>query len=151
MRRNIRFPIGPRRITSRTASIGTPVRNAREAMKEIEFRYAALIKNLEAATPDALEYALQPIFDKSQIYVPVLTEALKESGVIEAHRTSTGAKASVGYGVHGDPFYAIYVHERVDLQHEPPTQALFLRRAVEEEIDNVRPRVIKYLRGQAGV
>jgi hypothetical protein len=77
------------------------------------------------------EYEL--VLAKSQVYVPRDTGALaatgQVTGPIEVGDTSTVA---VSYGGSDAP-YAEVVHERLDTRHEPPTQAKYLERAVQEQ------------------
>lgn len=121
---------------SRAATTRRFQASAREQMAEIIRRYRNLINRLKTVTPEAMEEALQPVYDKSQEYCPVDTGALINSGVVEITKTSGGK--TVGYIKYGDAvaWYAAIVHERMDLNHEPPTRAKFLQSALEEEFDN---------------
>lgn len=65
----------------------------------------------------------------SQKLVPVDTEALKKSGRVEVKGVGLNATATVEYGGSDAP-YAYIVHERLDIPHEPPTQARYLADAV---------------------
>lgn len=115
-------------------------------MELAERRLARIIKKIEGATPEALLYALEPMFDKSWMYTPVATGALKLSGELEAEQTRWGATAVIRYGADGDPKYTIFVHEMVEYQHAPPTRAKFLEAAMNEHIDEVPQLVREYLK-----
>ena len=83
-----------------------------------------------------LEKALDYLYKKSQIEVPVDTTALKKSGYWIVIGDGINATGEVGYGgpsqpdpdnpVHIDVNYALIVHEMKDNQHEPPTKAKYL-------------------------
>lgn len=127
-----------------SASAGA-TRDLRAQMASIEKKVTQAIQNIDNLIPEAIRYGLQPIYDKSQIYVPVLTGDLKASGFIVTSKTSRGASGAVVYGTANDPFYAIWVHERLDLNHKSPTQAKFLEAAVHEELHKVRPRIVQFM------
>lgn len=64
--------------------------------------------------------------------VPVDTGNLRYSGLGNARITESspvGAKGEVGYTAK----YAVYVHERTDLRHQPGKEAKFLQKAVAHE------------------
>jgi hypothetical protein len=110
--------------------------SARADMADIVKKYEMLIRHLGNVTPDILENALIPVFDKSQEYVPVKTGLLKESGVLEVSDEGGQPQAEIIYG-NAEAWYAALVHEYVWLNHEPPTRAKYLQSAMEEELDSV--------------
>tara|TARA_Y100000310_G_scaffold335584_1_gene417959 strand:- start:1358 stop:1840 length:483 start_codon:yes stop_codon:yes gene_type:complete len=120
-------------------------------MRAIRDRLKGVVAGIENATPDALVFALQPIFDKSQVYVPVETMRLKNSGFLETVKTMQGASAAIGYAKGGNPFYAAFVHERIWVQHKTPTRAKFLEAAVNEHISEVGPRYVSFVQGATGL
>lgn len=122
-------------------------REAAAAMASAEYKLTRLINKIEGATPAALEYALEPMFDKSWLYTPVDTGALKLSGYLEAEQTPRGATAVIGYAADGNPGYAVFVHEMIGFKHEPPTRSKFLEAAMYEHLDEVLPRVRDFLAG----
>jgi len=97
--------------------------------------YTKLIRHLRTVTPDALLNALDPVFQKSQEYVPVKTGSLQSSGVMRVEGEGNNLEGSI---VYGNPvaWYAAIVHEYVWLNHEPPTRAKYLQAALEEELDS---------------
>ena len=152
MARAVRFSVGSRRITSNVPSAQAgATRDLRVQMASIEKKVKQAIQNIDNLIPEAIHYGLQPIYDKSQIYVPVLTGDLKISGFITTSKTSRGATGAIGYGAAGDPFYAIWVHERLDLKHESPTQAKFLEAAVHEKLHRVRTRILEFMKMRLNV
>jgi len=97
---------------------------------------------LEAAADGQL-LAAKKVYDLSQIYVPKDTHALQRSGkVIEFGAPVGRGMETVGVMVQygGDEVtgkYASIVHNDLEAFHEPPTQAMYLQRAVDE----VAPRM----------
>jgi hypothetical protein len=86
--------------------------------------------------------ALQPNYEKSQEYVPKQTGRLSRSGYLQIAETSRGnPRVEIGYGYGGDPFYTVFVHEMVNIRHEPPTRAKFLQQAIMEDLDGIFKRL----------
>lgn len=94
----------------------------------------------------AAQHSVQPIFDESQVLVPVDTGALKASGFIEVAKTSRGVQAIVGYGANGSPPYTIIVHENLEFHHMPPTQAKFLEEAYNRHEMEIDARFVDFMR-----
>ena len=142
-----RVSIGSRRITSGTrGSVAGATRDIRAQFKGIETRLRETISNIKDATPDAVRHGLQPIFDKSQEYVPVDTMELKNSGYLEVRESSHKVEAEIGYARGGHPHYAVIVHEDPDLQHKSPTRSKFLEQAINEKFSGVKSRILSALR-----
>ncbi len=143
MARNLRFSIGPRRVSpGMSPSQSGYIRHMRAQFKELEDDFGDFIKHIQGITPDAVAAALKPIFDLSQKYVPVDTSKLKNSGFILVKETSKGASGVVGYAAGGVPDYALIVHENLDFSHKAPTQARFLARAIEELFFTVQKALV---------
>jgi hypothetical protein len=82
------------------------------------------------AINEGLDKAAVVLYNKSQELVPVDTGRLKASGQIANNgKKGFGAETLVEYGGPEAP-YAFIVHERLDVHHEPPTQAKYLTAAV---------------------
>lgn len=110
--------------------------DARADMANIIANYKTLMAQLKSVTPDAMLSAMQPVFDKSQEYVPRKTGALAESGILEVGTDNSGRPTvKIQYGDSSAP-YAALVHEMVWLNHESPTRAKYLQSAMEEEFDS---------------
>lgn len=97
----------------------------------------AVVKNLsrakalgEAGIVRGVTKAAEFLLAKSQELVPVDTGELKESGHVEVQ----GKTAAVVY----DAPHALWVHERLDQHHEPPTQAKFLEQPAKEYVGEMR-------------
>lgn len=111
--------------------------SARSSMAEINAAYTKILQRMKAVTPEILREAMEPIFEKSQDYVPVKTGALKASGRLSISG-GAGERPSA-FIIYGDASskYAAIVHERTDLNHAAPTRAKFLQSAMEEEFDSL--------------
>lgn len=78
-----------------------------------------------------VERCVRMIYDLSQVYVPVDTQALKLSGETIVVGTGLQTEGLVHYGGPAAP-HAFVVHERVEVRHKAPTSARYLSRAVNE-------------------
>lgn len=149
---NVRFPVGRQRLhhNVRPSQAGY-TRAIRAQMKQIVDNMQKVIKAIHATSKPALQYALQPIYDDSQVLVPVDKGPLKASGFIEVRDTARGVTGVVGYAKGGNPHYAVYVHERMDLQHSAPTQAKFLEEPVMRHLRNIPARYASYVKQGVGL
>lgn len=118
----------------------------------IKSQMDVILKNLERAiehinfyTPEAVRFGLEPIYDESQILVPVDKGVLKASGFIETRSGTVHHTTVIGYGKYGNPHYAAMVHERLDLRHEAPTQAKYLEQAIATKGSMFAKRVTEYM------
>ena len=148
----VQFSVGRVRVTgSAKISERGYIRSIRKQMDAIIGNVKKAIKHIKEVTPEALVFGIQPVFDLSQELVPIDTGDLKASGFIETRETSSGAQVFVGYGRHGRPFYAGFVHERLDVRHAAGKQAKFLQAAVDQRIDDFSRRVALYMKRNAGL
>lgn len=122
-----------------------------EQMRAIRDNLKQVIRSVDNTTPAALKYALQPIFDKSQVYVPVDTGRLKRSGRLRSKRIVTGSSVTLGYGYGGFPPYTARVHERTDFFHPLPTRSKFLEVAINEHLRDIQPRMIQFIQDKTGI
>lgn len=84
---------------------------------------------------------LLDIFEESQQQVPVRYGVLKGSGhVIVPQGGPNGFEAGIAYGGAASS-YAFFVHERLDLHHNPPTKAKFLEDPWNEKIGELPRRI----------
>lgn len=149
----LNFTVGRVRVTNvPSPSEAQYIRIIREQMDTVTGNMLKLIERIEGVTPEAIRFGLQPIFDESQRLVPVDKGDLKRSGFVEVRTTGTGkVSAEIGYGRFGRPFYAGFVHERLDFRHAPPTQALYLKAAVDKHISDFVRRVAMHIKQQTGL
>ncbi len=88
------------------------------------------LEELMEAIELEIENTQQLVFTESQVLVPVDTSLLKQSGRPEPiTRDSNGIEALITYNTH----YAVWVHERMELRHNAPTQAKFLEKPMREQ------------------
>lgn len=140
--RLLRARIGYARIPSTaTPDQAAYTQQIRSQMKAIETNLSSVIAAIQDAGPDIVLAALQPTYDKSQVYVPKKTGALAASGYLEVTESGGNTIVQMGYGKGGQPPYAVFVHERTDLFHEPPTRSKFLQAALEEDIGDINTRL----------
>ncbi len=132
-------------------SMANYVEVMREQMKVVQRNMVKVISHIEGVTAEAIRFGLQPIFDKSQLYVPVDTGDLKRSAFIEVRKGASGLSAAIGYARYGRPNYAALVHERLDFRHAPPTRAKFLEGAVNEHIGDFERRVVRFMQKNTGI
>jgi hypothetical protein len=94
----------------------------------------------------ALTEEAQMIFDESQRLVPVQYGALRSTGTIDGPKvTGNGVEVEIGYGGPAsggeDVGYALYVHERLDVTHDTPTQAKYLEGPVAAAVPGMAGRI----------
>lgn len=113
--------------------------------------FKAFVAHMQDVSADVLYDALEPTFRKSQRYAPVKTKALVNSGYLEKRQFRGESVVEIGYGKGGEPHYAPYVHERLDLQHKSPTKAKFLQAALEEDANSIQSRIVRGMKEASGV
>ncbi len=137
MSRNFKISVGRVRVTRAAhPSEAGYIRSMRMQMDQIKKNLEDAIRKVEGATAESIVYALEPVFELSQEYVPKDTLKLMHSGFVEVDKESRSGviRAAIGYGKHGVPHYAAFVHERVDIPHAGNTRSKFLEAAVNERI-----------------
>jgi hypothetical protein len=139
----IKASVGRQNFTALTpASEGAYISSIKAQMRGITDNLNSFVEQLKNIAPEVIYEALQPTFELSQEYVPVLTGALKDSGFLE----QVEDRVYIGYGYSGNPEYASVVHENLEWHHEPPTRAKFLQDALEEQNEEIEQRIIKGLK-----
>jgi hypothetical protein len=89
------------------------------------------VVNIKAGLLQAATIVLQ----KAKFYVPKETGNLEKSGRIVGNEVGgVGSRYTVEFGGPGAT-YAAFVHEMLEIPHEPPTCAKYLLRAVHETRD----------------
>jgi hypothetical protein len=148
----IRLKVGKTNVRSpKYMSEATYVNAVNKGMRSIEKDLLYIIQQFEDVTPVFMKDALQPTFDKSLVYVPKKSGMLKDSGYLEIVEYRGSPKVEMGYGAYGRPDYAVYVHEMVEIQHQAPTQAKFLERAVNEDMGDLINRLASSYKAFMGV
>jgi len=95
----------------------------------IKWHGRALTTLVGASAGPATRAAAEPIFARSQVYVPKDTMALHDSGRIS---TPFGKRTIISYNTP----YAVRQHEDTRLRHQPPTRAKYLETALREKRDD---------------
>jgi hypothetical protein len=129
------------------ADFGNQVKSQLDAIMQ---NYQDFIDHMQVQSAEVLLYALEPVGEKSQEYVPYRTGELHDSFYLEASTSRGRATAEIGYARGGNPHYAVFVHENLEMHHRPPTQAKFLQRALEESQELVQARIIEGMKLAAG-
>jgi hypothetical protein len=126
-----------------TASPATAkyVQEVNQSVRELEVLLRSVFDQFLEASPKILLDAMEPIFDESQAMTPVDTGDLIASGYLESTGTKKYPRIEIGYGKGGKPFYTAFVHERLDIFHEPPTMAKFLEIPVRQNLGALRKRI----------
>lgn len=119
--------------------IVTGVGRVLRGMKKMKDRDAINIR-------EGVNRCVQMVYELSQVYVPVDTQALKLSGDTVTTGTGMQTEGLVMYGGPTAP-HAFVVHERAELRHKAPTSARYLSRAVNER----RGTMTKMMGRQLGV
>ena len=132
-------------------STASYTRSMRASMDAIIKEYARFAEHMSDETINVLEEAMKPTFQLSQKYTPRDTGKLVKSGYLQTTEFRKTKIVEIGYGKGGEPDYAAAVHENLEWQHESPTQAKFLERALQEDKGNIQARIVQGLRYAGGL
>jgi len=108
-----------------------------KSMAAVNKNFAALIQTMTGIAPDVLKQVLQPTLDLAQVYTPVDTGELVNSGRLRVTRTHQNPRVEIAFGG-GAVNYAALVHEKTEYWHEPPTRSKYLQTAMQETLDDMR-------------
>lgn len=114
------------------------IQQANSAMRALQKEIMSALKQFEDVTPEILLSVMQPIFEESQVLVPVSTGDLKNSGYVELTSFRGTPTVEIGYAKGGNPWYAMYIHEMINIPHKPPTQAKFLEKPVNDHLSTLQ-------------
>lgn len=143
----VRLKVGKVNVRStRYPSEAGYVKEINQGMAELEKNLKWIIQQFEDVTPEVMLDAMRPMYDKSQVYVPVRGGTLRDSGYLEIVERRGRPTVEMGYAKGGSPDYAVYVHEMIGIPHASPTQAKFLERAVNEEVGATIDRLVANFR-----
>lgn len=127
------------------------VRQVNEGMKEITNNLLYCLDQFEGASAEIMYDALKPTFDKTQIYCPHRSGALRDSGYLEIVQWRGTPQVQMGYAKGGNPDYAVYVHEMVEIPHVAPTRAKWVEVAVNEDFGGIIDRIADGYRRFSGL
>lgn len=140
---NARVGIGGTFGTGPLSSHASFTTQVRAQMENIINTYRNFVEHIEDMTPEILEEALLPTFEKSLAYCPRDTGRMADSGYLETQAHTGVVSVEMGYGRGGEPPYTVFQHENLDFHHEPPTRAKWLQGALEEDADDVSFRIFE--------
>lgn len=142
----IKVSLGRERVTRAVGpSEAGYIANIRAQIKRLSDNMKKQLDHIHAYTPEAIRFALEPIYDESQRLVPVDTGDLKRSGFVGVRTRTRAHTVVLGYGIYGRPHYAAMVHERLDFRHAAPTQAKYLEQAIATKGGNLSIRINEYM------
>lgn len=139
------FNVGKMRISAKSAGMGY-TRDARASMAAVIENYRKFVKRLEVSVPSVLIDALTPTLALAKYYTPVDTGTLRDSAYLNITGKEHYPHVNMGFAKGGNPPYAAKVHENLEFRHNPPTQAKFLQKALEEDANNIQNRIVYGLR-----
>ena len=102
---------------------------------EILKRFKKIPDQMGKRVEEGLLAASNYLLRKSKQQVPIDTSNLKASGRVDPVKRKKGYVSA--YAVHYTAAYAIFVHERLELKHRPPTKAKFLEDPAKNERGNM--------------
>lgn len=147
----IKLSIGNRNIrvnaTGAEASLG---RELGAAFDTIAKDLGWYCNQLEHFLPEDLKDALEPTFELSKVYCPKLTHRLVNSAYLESEYFRGTIRVEMGYGLHGDPDYAVMVHELPNY-HVPPTKDKYLQDAIDETYYALIARIMENIKIRSGL
>lgn len=145
----LRFSVGKLRAGKLDSpSAVTTTHELRQQLNELNKLITGVFDQFDQVTPYIMDAVLQPTFVKTQRACPVFSGRLRASGYLEITETKAGyARVELGYAKGGDPPYAIFVHERVDIAHAFPTTAKFVQGPVLEDIPEIYKRLKAWYAG----
>ncbi len=124
-------------------------------IKDMNFLLGFELAKIEMGVNRGIEIAALKLAGRSLELTPRDTGALRASLFIEGisfkanttKPTGIDPLMIVGYDRNNEAPHAVFVHERLDLRHDPPTQAKFLTTAFNE----LQPLLIAILKKNAGI
>jgi len=114
--------------------------------KELQRTLEKLDKRAQAELKKALYAEAELIMTESKKQVPVDTGTLRSTGYVkQPEEKGDLVEVEMGYGGPAAP-YAIWVHERTELHHNPPTKAKYLEDPVKTAAPKLPGALAKRLR-----
>ena len=125
-------------------------RSIRAQMAAVTDNYKNFVNHLDESGIEILKNALTPAFEESLELVPKDTSALSDSGYLESRKLRNRSVVEIGYARGGNPHYGVFVHENLEVFHEPPTQAKFLEQPLAERSDEIRQTILSQYKEASG-
>ena len=141
-RKPLRVGLGHSRVNSVNMWASEPgyINAMNKVIKGLEQELLDIMEMWETEAPDVMMEALQPVFERSQFYVPKKTGELMRSGYLEVTSRKGEPRVEIGYARGGKPRYAVMVHE-MPTYHAAPTSYKFLERAIMEDLNGIYQRL----------
>jgi hypothetical protein len=114
---------------------------AQRSAKAITDEILRIFDQFEEASEEIMLEALEPTMALADSYCPVDTGAMLASGYLEVTTFRGKPRVEIGYGKGGVPDYTAYVHENMEMSHDPPTRAKWLQAAVMEDLGGIYSRL----------
>ena len=122
-----------------------------KGIDELIRKFVDASEKLMAGLEKTLYREAQKVMTKSKRICPVDRGPLRASGhVNQPVRAGTSVTVDKGYG-NSSVDYALAVHERLDVQHKPPTQAKFLEQPALEAVPDIEREVAAMTKAIWGV
>jgi hypothetical protein len=130
------------------------IESIRAQLDDLQKIVGSVYNQFEAQAPNIVYNALEPTFLKARdVYCPVETGALRDSAYLEIQPFRGQPRVEMGFARGGDPYYAVLVHENLEMSHKPPTRAKFLETAIDEDLPDINIRIAqgfeKFFNGHA--
>ena len=135
-----------------------PIRSARKTFEFVNKKVSEIVNFGNIIDLETMRYLMEPIYKKSQEWVPVDTGAMKASGFLHVDRESfnrplvRGLKTlstrrrlmvQIGYGLNGIPPYTALQHENSLFEHNPPTRAFWLSEALVWGLEKLSDGIVR--------
>lgn len=114
---------------------------AQRSSKAITEQILNIFDQFEEASEEIMLEALEPTKELADSYCPVDTGRMLASGYLEVTTFRGKPRVEIGYGRGGTPDYTAYVHENMEMPHDPPTRAKWLQAAVMEDLGGIYSRL----------
>ena len=133
----------------------TSKRNLDLEIKNLNLNLNSALAKIEMGINRGIEIAALKLAVRAMELTPRDTGALRASQFIEGISFKSNSKKPtginpfmiVGYDRNNEAPHAVFVHERLDVRHDSPTQAKFLTTAFNE----LQPLLIAILKKHAGI
>jgi len=109
-----------------------------EFVKALRDYGGEMLTDAEAAVDEFCAHVLT----ESEVICPIKWGNLRSSGKLSTPQTQNGV---VSQTISFSSDYAIFVHERLDLRHQPPTQAKFLETSIRANESKLEPFLVERL------
>jgi len=118
------------------------VASINQQLAQMEANLRDLFDQVTEVSVPVMVQALEPTKVLAEYYTPKKTGKLVNSSYLEATSKGRNPRVELGFAKGGDPDYAVYVHEMVEIPHAEPTRSKFLQAALTEDLPNIYQRLV---------